>query len=68
MGGALGLAILASLADGRIAGNIASGSDHRTALAGGYDAAFLVGAVFAALAAALGLLLRESARPVTEPA
>jgi len=40
MGGALGLAILASLADGRIAGNIATGSDHRTALAGGYDEAF----------------------------
>jgi hypothetical protein len=68
MGGALGLAILASLADGRIAGSIVTGSDHRTALAGGYDEAFLVGAVFAASAAALGLLLRESARTVTEPA
>ncbi|MGH3767327.1 MAG: MFS transporter [Pseudonocardiaceae bacterium] len=62
MGGALGLAVLASLAEARTSGLTADGLDRLAALTGGYHAAFAVGAVFAAMAAALGaLLLRPSA-------
>ena len=47
MGGALGLAVLASLAASRNDSLLASGDERLTALTGGYHAAFLVGAVFA---------------------
>ena len=57
MGGALGLAILASLAASRSETLLASGDSRLTALTGGYHAAFLVGAVFAAAAAVLGATL-----------
>ena len=59
MGGALGLAVLASLAASRTDALLASGDGAVEALNGGYRVAFLVGALFAALAATLGgLLLR----------
>jgi EmrB/QacA subfamily drug resistance transporter len=62
MGGALGLAVLASLADSRTASLRAAGDDRLAALTGGYHLAFIVGAVFAALAAGLGAtLLRDRA-------
>jgi EmrB/QacA subfamily drug resistance transporter len=65
MGGALGLAILASLAASRTETLAAESGDPLTALTGGYHAAFLVGALFAAGAAVLSaLLLREGAAPV----
>jgi MFS family permease len=54
MGGALGLAVLASLAASRTDALLADGESHVAALTGGYHLAFLVGAVFAAVAAALG--------------
>lgn len=57
MGGALGLAVLASLADARTSGLLADGVDRLAALTGGYHVAFGAGAVFAATAAALGALL-----------
>jgi EmrB/QacA subfamily drug resistance transporter len=57
MGGALGLAILASLAAARTNSLQASGDSHLTALNGGYHVAFLVGALFAASAAVLGASL-----------
>jgi EmrB/QacA subfamily drug resistance transporter len=57
MGGALGLAILASLAASRTAGLLAGGAETPAALVGGYQAAFLAGACFAALAALLGATL-----------
>ena len=57
MGGALGLAILASLAASRTGGLLAAGADQPVALVGGYQTAFLAGACFAALAAALGATL-----------
>jgi MFS family permease len=61
MGGALGLAILASLADSRTNTLLASGDGSLEALTGGYHAAFLVGAVFAVGAAVIGgVLLRAS--------
>jgi MFS family permease len=62
MGGALGLAVLASLASARTDNLLASGEDSLVALNGGYHVAFLVGAVFCAAAAvAAGLLLRATA-------
>ena len=57
MGGALGLAVLASLAASRTDTLVASGEDELAALAGGYHVAFLVGAIFAASAAAIGAAL-----------
>src|SRR6478735_4985557 len=62
MGGALGLAVLASLAASRTDSLEASGSDSLEALTGGYHAAFLAGALFAASAATIGgIFLRTSA-------
>jgi len=64
MGGALGLAVLASLAASRTDTLAASGADSIDALNGGYHAAFLVGALFAAAAAGIGAaLLRPGAVP-----
>ena len=64
MGGALGLAILASLAASRTNSLLASGDDALAALNGGYHLAFLVGAAFAAAGAAVGgLFLRTSTAP-----
>lgn len=57
MGGALGLAVLASLAAARTKSLLASGTDPLVALNGGYRLAFLLGAIFAAAAAILGVLL-----------
>ena len=66
MGGALGLAVLASLAASRTDTLLADGVSHTAALTGGYHLAFLVGAIFAGVAAALGgvLLCARPARPV----
>lgn len=66
MGGALGLAILASLASAQTGNLLASGVDSLVALNEGYHAAFLAGAVFAACAAILGaLLLRVTTHTVS---
>jgi EmrB/QacA subfamily drug resistance transporter len=54
MGGALGLAVLASLAASRTDSLLASGDNPLAALTGGYHAAFLVGAIFAVGAAVIG--------------
>ena len=73
MGGALGLAALASVADARTAELQRSGSEALAAINGGYQLAFLFGAVLTAAAAVLAaLLLRpreqaESKQPVVEP-
>jgi EmrB/QacA subfamily drug resistance transporter len=55
MGGALGLAVLASVAASRTDSLTASGEGHLEALTGGYHLAFLVGALFAIGAAVIGL-------------
>jgi EmrB/QacA subfamily drug resistance transporter len=69
MGGALGLAILASLAASRTGKLVASGDSALAALNGGYHAAFLVGAVFALSAAVVGaLFLRQTATAPHAPA
>jgi EmrB/QacA subfamily drug resistance transporter len=54
MGGALGLAVLASLAAARTSTAAATGAEPMIALNQGYQLAFLWGAVFAVIAAALG--------------
>jgi MFS family permease len=54
MGGALGLAILASMAGSRTELLLAQGGEHLAALDAGYHRAFLTGALCAALAAAVG--------------
>jgi hypothetical protein len=64
MGGALGLAVLASLAAARTDSLVASGEGALVALNGGYHVAFLVGAVFCAAAAVVAGLLLESTAPV----
>jgi MFS family permease len=64
MGGALGLAVLASLAAARTANAEAAGAAEAVALNAGYQLAFLFGAAFAAGTATLGwFALRRSPRP-----
>ena len=67
MGGALGLAILASLAAARTDTLEASGHSTLDALNGGYQASFLAGALFALAAAVIGgWLLRTRHAPEGE--
>jgi MFS family permease len=66
MGGALGLAVLASLAASRTDSLEASGSDPLEALNGGYHAALLGGALFAVVAAVF-LRPRAAAQPHEGP-
>ena len=68
MGGALGLAVLASLAASHSASLAADGDSHLVALTGGYHLAFLFGALFAIGAAVIGAtLLRTAAAPAHAP-
>ena len=60
MGGALGLAILASAAAARTGSLIAQGTDQVAALNGGFHVAFGVGALSAVIAAVLGVTLPET--------
>jgi len=67
MGGALGLAMLASMAGARTQGLLAAGSEHLAALTAGYHIAFLGGAIFAGVAVLAGLvLMRTHEAPVPE--
>jgi fucose permease len=74
MGGALGLAVLASIAASRTQALQHTQSFRPTAqsaaaaLNGGYHLAFVVGAVFAALAAVVATLLRSAAAAPVETA
>lgn len=61
MGGALGLAVLASLAAWRGAALTVAGAAPKVALLGGYQIAFLVGALFAAGAVVLAAWLLRGA-------
>ncbi|OEZ31124.1 DHA2 family efflux MFS transporter permease subunit [Variovorax boronicumulans] len=61
MGGALGLAVLASAAAARTTAMATAGAQMPLALTGGYNLAFLVGAVFAAAAGLIGVLLLRPA-------
>jgi fucose permease len=64
MGGALGLAVIASLADAHTTGLQRDGAEALVALNDGYQLAFLVGALMTGAAALLGaLLLRPRLQP-----
>jgi EmrB/QacA subfamily drug resistance transporter len=64
MGGALGLAVLVSLAASRTDSLSASGHSPLAALNGGYHIAFLVGALFAASAGVVGAVLLRTRHQV----
>jgi EmrB/QacA subfamily drug resistance transporter len=67
MGGAVGLAVLASVAASRTSDLLDAGESNAAALTGGYHVAFLLGALFALGAAAIGgLLLRNQPIPAHE--
>lgn len=63
MGGALGLAVIASLAAARTAGLQAGGMDEVQALNAGYQLAFGIGALAAAITGALGAFGLRDAPP-----
>jgi len=66
MGGALGLAVLASLAASRTQSLQHTAHSAAAALNGGYHLAFVIGAVFAALAAIAATLLRSAAPTIVD--
>jgi EmrB/QacA subfamily drug resistance transporter len=66
MGGAVGLAVLVSVAAARTNTLVASGADRLTALTGGYHLAFAIGALFAIAAATIGFVLLRT--PAVVPA
>ena len=68
MGGALGLAVLASVAASRTSQLESSGHSTASALTSGYHVAFVVGALFAFAAAAIGAaFLRTQSAPAHVP-
>lgn len=66
MGGALGLAILASLAAFVTQSSLASGETQLVALLGGYHMAFLIGAFFALSAGITALVLLKEPKHMSE--
>ncbi len=67
MGGALGLAVLASIAAARTTSALAGGEPQALALYEGYRLAFFAGTVSGVLAAVLGLWLRPNLQATTQP-
>ena len=65
VGGALGLAVLATLATSRTEGLLADGQDTTSALTGGYHLAFAVGTGLVVAAIALAALLLRSEDAIT---
>ncbi len=65
MGGALGLAVLASLAAAVTSGSLAGGAPVEAALTEGYRAAFLAGALIAALAALIAAIFLRGVKAPT---
>jgi EmrB/QacA subfamily drug resistance transporter len=68
MGGALGLAVLASLASSRTNNLRADGESALVALNGGYHLAFALGAVFALAAGVVAALFLRESKPAHEAA
>jgi MFS family permease len=68
MGGALGLAVLASIATSRTDSLRGAGHSALDSLVGGYHAAFLVGAMFAVAAASIGAALLRVRQQAAAPA
>jgi EmrB/QacA subfamily drug resistance transporter len=67
VGGALGLAVLATLSSTRTEDRLAGGVGKAAALVDGYQLAFFVGAGFVALAIGLAATVLEQADPAYEP-
>ena len=65
MGGALGLAILASIASSRTTQLLQAGMTQSSALTGGYNLSFLVGAIFAALGATIAAVFLRPSEPTS---
>ncbi|HVD87125.1 MAG TPA: DHA2 family efflux MFS transporter permease subunit [Solirubrobacterales bacterium] len=63
VGGAIGLAVLATLSTERTQSLIGAGTSHAQALASGYHVAYFVGAGLAAIAVAIAVLVLRSPRP-----
>jgi EmrB/QacA subfamily drug resistance transporter len=68
LGGALGLAVLASVASSRTGSLLAAGDGRLSALVGGYHVAFVIGALAAVAASAVGATFLRAAAPVRQPA
>jgi predicted MFS family arabinose efflux permease len=67
MGGALGLALLASTADSRTTSLLDSGHDSLPALNSGYHAAFLLGGLFVVASAVVGAVLLKTTATMPHP-
>jgi MFS family permease len=63
VGGAIGLAVLATLSASHSRNLIASGTDTATALTNGYHLAFLIGALVVAVAIVVALTVLRRPRP-----
>jgi EmrB/QacA subfamily drug resistance transporter len=68
VGGAIGLAVLATLASDHTRSRLAAGASTPAALTSGYHLAYAVGAVVLGSAVAVAVLVLRSARPVGAPA
>jgi hypothetical protein len=68
VGGALGLAVLATLASTRSDHLIARGSGQAAALTSGYHAAFLIGGALVVVAIVVAMTVLVEARPAGAPA
>ncbi len=66
VGGALGLAVLATLSTTRTSHLLATGSSHAAALTGGYHLAWVISAGIAGAAFLVGLLVLQGERVATE--
>ncbi len=66
VGGALGLAVLATLAGARTLNLVASGSSSAAALAGGYHLAWLVGAATVVVTLAIAVPMLRATTPVED--
>ncbi len=67
VGGAIGLALLATLSDGRTQSLIDDGASRASALTSGYHLAWLIGAGLAAISAAIAIFVLRSPAPVPAP-
>ena len=68
VGGALGLAVLATLSTTRTEQLAADGASTASALTGGYRLAFAIAALLVAAAVVVALTVLKSDRPAAEPA
>ncbi|HET7121373.1 MAG TPA: DHA2 family efflux MFS transporter permease subunit [Solirubrobacterales bacterium] len=67
VGGAIGLAVLATLSTERTQSLVDSGTSHAQALTSGFHVAYFVGAGLAAIAAAIAIFVLRDPRPVGAP-